>query len=162
MQRHLPGEEISRIANQMKYLVYKSGEEIIRHGDEGDSMFILVEGIADVLVPDDHKTVRVGQISPGQFFGEMSMLTGERRSADVVALTDLIVYKLQRQDLVQTFHKHPQFIEKISEILVERKYQNAKLLEKSTEHAPVKSPESSTLLVDKIRSFFKISKSSQK
>lgn len=155
----LPEQEIAQLADRMQYIVFKSGEEIIRKGEEGDSMYILVEGVAEVLVPDGNKMVRLNQLSPGEFFGEMSLLTGELRSADVIAITDTVVYRLEREDLNQTIRLHPEIIEKISEILVERKYQNAKLLEKVIQHAAAKPVESSTLLVNRIRSFFKVTKS---
>ncbi len=155
---HLPESEIANLAEQMQYFIFKSGEDIVKNGDEGDSMFILVEGVADVLVPEKNKMVRVSQLYPGQFFGEMSLLTGEPRSADVIAITDLVVYQLEREHLSNTFRDHPEFIEKVSEILVERKYQNAQMLQKLNQQPLVKSSVSTNLLVNRIRSFFKVAK----
>ena len=85
-------------------------------------MYILVEGIADVLIEENGKMIKVSQLYPGQFFGEMSLLTGEPRSADVIAVTDLAVYQLHSEDLLKTFHEHPDLVEKISKIIVDRKY----------------------------------------
>jgi CRP-like cAMP-binding protein len=90
----------------------------------------------------------------------MSLLTGESRSADVTALTDLVVYEIHRKQLSKIFQVHPEFIETISEILVERKYQNAQMLEKLTQHISTQSVASTNILVDRIRSLFKVSKSS--
>jgi CRP-like cAMP-binding protein len=118
-------------------------------------MYILVEGLADVLIAENGKMVKVSQLHPGQFFGEMSLLTGEPRSADVVATTDLAVYQLQRDHLAKTFKDHPDFVEKISEIIVERKYRNAqkiKELEESTRGVPTVN---TNLLIEKIRALFK-------
>jgi CRP-like cAMP-binding protein len=104
---------------------------------------------------------KISQLYPGQFFGEMSLLTGESRSADVVATTDLVVYQLQPEHLSKAFNDHPDMIERISEILVERKYQNAQKLRDLKESVSAISPENPGLFVKKIRDFFKGVKSSE-
>jgi CRP-like cAMP-binding protein len=85
----------------------------------------------------------------------MSLLTGEPRSADVDATTDLAVYQLHSKDLIKTFHDHPDFVEKISEIIVDRKYQNAERLRELNEITSNEVVVNSNLLMQKIRSFFK-------
>jgi len=151
----LPEKEIESLANQMRYFTFKSGEPIVKSGDDGDSMYILVEGIADVLIAENSKMVKISQLYPGQFFGEMSLLTGESRSADVIANTDLAVYQIKSVDLNKTFHEYPDFVEKISEIIVDRKYQNAERLRELNEITSDKTTVNSNLLMKKIRSFFK-------
>ena len=150
----LPEKELDNLAEQMRHFVFKSGESIVKSGDVGESMFIIVEGIADVLISENEKMVKVSQLHPGQFFGEMSLLTGEPRSADVAAVTDLVVYELHRDHLNKTIHDYPEIVVKISEILVERKYQNAQMLRELKEHTSTTLPENPRLLVKKIRAFF--------
>jgi small-conductance mechanosensitive channel len=55
---YLSKNEIEHLANQMRYFVFKPGEPIVKSGEEGDSMFILVEGIADVLIEEDDSRSR--------------------------------------------------------------------------------------------------------
>jgi CRP-like cAMP-binding protein len=157
---YLPEKDLAYLAEQMRYFVFKSGEPIVKSGEDGDSMFILVEGIADVFIAENDKMIKVSQLHPGQFFGEMSLLTGEPRSADVVATTDLVAYELHRDHLYKTIHDHPGIVEKISEILVERKYQNAQMLRELKERSAITLPENPRLLVAKIRAFFSGAKSS--
>jgi len=152
---HLPPEEIEYLANHLHYCNFRSGEQIVKTGDRGDSMFILVEGLADVLIPEKGKMVKISQLYPGQFFGEMSLLTGETRSADVIAATDLVVYQLKSDDLIKTFHDNPGFVEKISQIIVDRKYQNVERLRELDKLTSSEVTVNSNLLMKKIRSFFK-------
>jgi len=158
---HLTEKDIEHLASKMSYQKIKSGETIVKSGDEGNSMYILVEGVADVLVLQEEKMVKISQLSPGQFFGEMSLLTGESRSADVVATTDVVVYQLQSDHFYNIFNDHPDVVEKISEILVERKYQNAQKLKDLKKSVSVISPENPSLFVKKIREFFRGVKSSE-
>lgn len=75
---------------------------LMTYGEPGKSMFILAEGLLDVYAPapDNGGEVPVGQIHPVRFLGEMSLLTGNARSATVVARTDSIIYEISRADLV--------------------------------------------------------------
>jgi len=156
---HLPEDAIEELANHMDHIVFKANDTIVKIGDDGDSMFIIVEGVAEVHLSENGNMVKVSQLYPGQFFGEMSLLIGEPRSADVVATTDLVAYRLQREHFSKTFEKYPHFIEKSSEILVERKYQNAQLLRELEERAATTIPENPRLLGAKIRAFFSGAKS---
>ncbi len=61
--------------------LYTKGETIMREGEPGGSMFVIVSGETDVVIAGG----RVRTLGPGDFFGEMSLLTGERRTATVVA-----------------------------------------------------------------------------
>ncbi|HEX9160494.1 MAG TPA: mechanosensitive ion channel family protein, partial [Thermoanaerobaculia bacterium] len=67
---------------------YSRGETILRIATAGDSMFIVHEGTVSVRLADDTKNGRheVAQLGPGSVFGEMALLTGESRTADVIAM----------------------------------------------------------------------------
>src|SRR5439155_26027379 len=64
------------------------GERVIREGAEGDSMFVLLRGAAEVSISQNGTSIPVAALSAGDCFGEMSLLTGERRTATVRAETD--------------------------------------------------------------------------
>jgi len=83
--QHLSDDELATLAESVHQRHYEPGDTLIRRGDPGDSMFVLVEGLVYVFAGDDGTEVKVAQIVPGQFFGEMSLLTGEARSATVTA-----------------------------------------------------------------------------
>ena len=152
---YLPGEDLDYLAQLIRYFNYKPGETIVKSGDEGDAMYILLEGVADVFIEKDGKMIKIDRLSPGQFFGEMALLTGEPRSADVVAATDILVYQIQREHLQIIFGKHPEFVEKVSEIIVDRKYRNAYKLKDHEESMSQEITINTNLLLGKIRAFFK-------
>ncbi len=66
------------------------GTVLVREGDPGDSLCIIVEGVVDIL-KDDHV---VAQLKAGDYFGELSLIDGEPRSATVVAVEDVVLLTL--------------------------------------------------------------------
>ncbi|WP_448208457.1 SulP family inorganic anion transporter [Azospirillum sp. sgz302134] len=82
-------------------LAFKPGERILREGSTDNSQFFLVKGRVRVekKSADGRNTVRLGSICAGALFGEMAMLTGEPRSADVVADSDVVCHELTAEDV---------------------------------------------------------------
>jgi len=76
----------AQLASMSKLLLYGAGEVIAHEGDSGASMFVLRRGEAVVTVAGAEG--ELARLQRGAFFGEMSLLTGDRRSATVTALTD--------------------------------------------------------------------------
>jgi len=79
--------------------VYAPGECIVRYGEAGDSMFIIGRGKAAVMVPSDEGHPAVAVLETGNFFGEMSLFSGEPRSADVVAVEEAEVLEIRKSSL---------------------------------------------------------------
>lgn len=75
-------KELKVIARSFKELKYESGDFIVHKGERGIGFYLIVEGTVEVRT-DGRVLSRLG---PGQFFGEMALLDGQPRSADVVAL----------------------------------------------------------------------------
>ena len=117
-----PSEQ-QTIAEAARVREYARGETIIRHGEEGQSMFIVQEG--SVSVRSDH--AELARLQRGDFFGEMALLTGEERTADVVALTDVVAIEIAKDALEPVFQEHPDLAAAISARVVERR----RLLESS-------------------------------
>src|SRR5207247_7417392 len=64
---------------------YLPGEAVVHQGDQGEEMFFILEGHAEVRIGEGTDSV-LATLNPLQFFGEMSLLTGERRSATIVEI----------------------------------------------------------------------------
>ncbi len=79
--------------------VYGSGEAIVRQGEPGHSMFVVCSGTAVVLIEPDRR--EVASIEPGGYFGEMSLLTGDPRTATVVARGDTVVMQIDAEQFRQ-------------------------------------------------------------
>jgi CRP-like cAMP-binding protein len=99
---------------------FGSGETLIQQGDEGNSMFILVEGKASVLVNRNGAAKPVAQLNSGDCFGEMSLLTGEPRMATVVAQTDCELVEIGKSVLAESIKQNPKLLEQLSELLARR------------------------------------------
>jgi small-conductance mechanosensitive channel len=108
---------LQTIAGAARVHVYSKGETIIRHGAEGDSMFAVHAGVVSVRIDD----AEVAQLSAGDFFGEMALLTGERRTADVVALTDVVAIEIAKDALHPVLVDHPELAAAISAKVMERR-----------------------------------------
>jgi CRP-like cAMP-binding protein len=99
--------------------LFAAGESIVRQNAEGDSMFVILSGQARVVLEPSGQEVAV--IPVGGFFGEMSMLTGDRRTATVKAIGDVRVLEIPAsafRDLVVT---NPGLLDHISSIIAERR-----------------------------------------
>ena len=78
--------EVDGIRAIMQEIKFKPGQVIIREGETGDLFYVITEGEAEILIRDaDGADVVLHQAGPGDFFGELSMLTNEPRSARVRA-----------------------------------------------------------------------------
>ncbi|HEX8173337.1 MAG TPA: mechanosensitive ion channel family protein [Thermoanaerobaculia bacterium] len=113
----LPDDARETIAGAARVHVYAKGETIIRHGTAGDSMFVVHEGSVSVRVGGEE----IARLQPGDFFGEMALLTGETRTADVVALTDVMAVEIAKPALQPVLAKYPDLADAISARVAERR-----------------------------------------
>ncbi|MGQ4647742.1 cyclic nucleotide-binding domain-containing protein [Lyngbya aestuarii] len=91
--QNLPARERQAIAPFLKPVSVQSGEVLCQEGTPGEYFYMIVEGEAEVL--KNQKVVNT--MGPGEVFGEMSLLTGEPRSATVIARTPMELYQLHQQ-----------------------------------------------------------------
>ena len=90
--------------------VYRTGPgvEIIREGEAGDFMVLLIEGRIEVFKQDRWNAPRlIALIAPGQSFGEMSMIDGEPRFASCVAAESCLIAVLSRENLARIILERP-------------------------------------------------------
>ncbi|HEX6087815.1 MAG TPA: mechanosensitive ion channel family protein [Thermoanaerobaculia bacterium] len=113
----LSNEEHETIAAAARVHTFAKGETIISHGTEGSSMFVVHEGNVSVRV-DENEIARLGE---GNFFGEMALLTGETRVADVIALTDVVAIEITKEAFQPVLQEHPQLAAAISAKVSERR-----------------------------------------
>lgn len=116
----LSPEDMKGLAEQVTTRLYLPGEVVIHQGEEGSELFFILEGEAEVLVGEDPDSA-LTTLKPLQCFGEMSFLTGERRSATIVAHTRLEVLVLNKDAVARALKNNPALVERMSQILVERK-----------------------------------------
>ncbi len=110
-------QELTKLALDMTPCVIPAGIDLVRSGDAGDSMYVLVEGLLDVYVDlnKDGQETKVGNIPAGSFLGEMSLLTGEPRSATLRAATECLLYEVTREQVAELLMARPASAEALSE-----------------------------------------------
>ncbi|MGB5082967.1 MAG: cyclic nucleotide-binding domain-containing protein [Burkholderiales bacterium] len=106
--------EIEALSRFMLVFRTEPGLEIIREGEPGDLMVLLIEGRVEVFKQDRRDAPRlIAVIAPGQSFGEMSMIDGEPRFASCVAAESSLIAVLSRENLARIILEQPSLGAKI-------------------------------------------------
>jgi small-conductance mechanosensitive channel len=153
----LPAEK-TMIAENMHRVLVKSGDSIFQEGEEGDSMFIVVEGLVGMYIqkPNQPSRLRVAYLSAGQFFGEMSLLSGEPRSVTVIAKTDCLLYEIKKPIILELLSKRPALAKQLSETLIKNKMANEKIGIVDVEQSQNQQTGAIEALYHRIKGFFKL------
>ena len=95
-------------------------------------MFLILEGSAEVLIESGGEELHVANLNAGEAFGEMSLLTAEKRSATVMARTDCELWEIDRAVLLPIIQENPALAQHLSELLAQRKIETEGLLASQT------------------------------
>lgn len=146
----LSTEETKRISQSCFVRVFAPSEPIIQAGHTGNSMFIIHRGRVKVQVTENGTIRNISTLKSGEFFGEMSLLTGEPRTADVIADTETKVIEISKVILKPLFESNPELVRVIGEIIDERR----EMLDEQTEQDHSVTEDQSSGPVLKIKKFF--------
>lgn len=130
---------------------------IVRQDDEGDSLFVIVSGLLEVSQTDDGRRRALARLSPGEIFGEMSLLTGEPRIATVQAVTPVKLLEVRRSHLKPILTENPDLISYISEIQTKRQAANLSLSQLSDGEQNKTPDDRKASLMGRIKRFFQLS-----
>ncbi|MEO8036438.1 MAG: mechanosensitive ion channel family protein, partial [Acidobacteriota bacterium] len=124
-----------QVADAARVHYFAKGETIIKRGAEGDSMFVVHDGKVSVRVPDPSSSMmqEVALLGPGAVFGEMALLTGEARTADIVATVDTSAFEIAKDALRPILQSNPELAAAISAKVMERRDSLASLQKDSRE-----------------------------
>ncbi len=100
----LSRRQLKRIGVLAEEVHYMESASVVREGEEGDSFFVIVEGQAKVIRRDRRV---LNRLLPGDFFGEISLLDGGRRTASVVSETPLTLLMLERRPFAKMLREDP-------------------------------------------------------
>ena len=89
----LPAKHLRRIRDLAEPADYMAGASLVKQGTQGDSFFVILEGLARVVVGER----TVNRLMPGDYFGEIALLDGGERSASVVSETPMKVLMIDRK-----------------------------------------------------------------
>jgi len=143
-------EDLDALVPHVRLRVYGRGETVVRQGEEGDSLFIDLSGNLEVSV--DGQTV--GSLSGGDFFGEMSLLTGEKRRATVTAVDEVRLVEISKEAIGPIIRSSPSVLNGLTAALKNRleKILTAQQVRKVADEAPSLHD----ALLDKLKRFFGI------
>jgi small-conductance mechanosensitive channel len=155
----LSDDERSALAERLVFTTFSPGETITRQGATAAWLYVLIRGTAVVRVATEGggPERRVASLGPGDFFGEMALLTGETRSATVVAHTDVVCYKLDKESFLETIQARPSMAEEISRLLAHRRVELDAAREDLNEEAKRQRLATTQQdLLSRIRGFFRL------
>lgn len=115
--RSLGRDSIDFITERLKFKQFKTKSTICKVGDPGDKMWIVLSGKVAVTATNGETLAEIGS---GNYFGEMALLTGEPRSATVVASEDTETFVLEKEDFDIILEKYPSISIAMSKIMSQR------------------------------------------
>jgi small-conductance mechanosensitive channel/CRP-like cAMP-binding protein len=153
----LTAEELRHLAEHLHFAPFVRGEAVMVQGATAHSLYLLTDGQAEVRVTAEGGKLStvVARLEPGDFFGEMGLMTGEPRSASVVALTDAECYRLDKDAFRDVVQRRPEMLEDVSHILTRRRVELEAAREELNEEAKQQRlARGHQDLLDRIRNFF--------
>ncbi len=151
----LSDEEIDQLADGLRFSPFAAGEVMTRQGTAGHDLYLIHQGRVGVRVQANGVETEVAELGPGAFFGERSLMTGDKRSATTVAVTDVVCYRLPKAELEGVLKRRPELAEELAEILARRENE----LDARRQHLNAQAREQHIesdrrRLVSQIRNFF--------
>jgi small-conductance mechanosensitive channel/CRP-like cAMP-binding protein len=152
----LSDEALHELSAGSRFRLYARGETIIETGESGTLFFVILRGEVEVLAPRGSIEVQVARLGPHDFFGEMSLMTGEVRRATVRTMTEAKVLVIDKYALQPILDASPELLETISRVLAEREAHLGERLADKPEERPASLDQRSGELLQRIRNFFAI------
>jgi len=135
-------------------ILYATFEPIVTQGDDGASMFLIVQGNVEVQIDRNGERITVANLKAGDCFGEMSVLTGEKRTATVIARDEVTAIEITKEDVSQLLQSHPALLSRLTDVLVQRQLANEKLTAATT--TPARIEAARTSVMKRLRVFFEL------
>ena len=116
----LPEADLRRLAEMAQPLTLGPGDLLLREGDPGDAMYVVVSGELDVTKATGGNEIQLARVGPGTIQGEMSAIEGRPRSASVRAITQVDVLRVPRDALLAVFAVAPEAAFSVLQVVLNR------------------------------------------
>jgi small-conductance mechanosensitive channel/CRP-like cAMP-binding protein len=160
----LDDTEMAELAARMTPKMFTAGDAIVEQGAPGASMYMVAEGLLYVYIrhAETGNLLKVAEFIPGQFLGEMALLTGEPRSATVKAETDTLLYEITKEDMEILFEKRPEIADSLSQVMAQRLLQRETFMQNlPVAQQKIEVQNFASQLLQKMRGFFNVFRQSQ-
>jgi small-conductance mechanosensitive channel/CRP-like cAMP-binding protein len=162
--RTLTPDERSFVADHLKYAPFTAGETVTKQGAVAHFLYILCAGKVEIRrhASDGSLAKVVATIEAPDFFGEMGLMTGEPRTADVVAITDVETYRLDKEGLQRILDERPEVAEHFSATLAKRRVDLLHVLEGlDAEAGRARIASEQSRILEKIQEFFGLARTTK-
>ena len=150
--RPLSDDQVRHVAGRVVERVYAAHEPVIRQGDPGESLFIILSGSVDVVAADGASPpTPVATLRAGDFFGETSLMTGAPRSATVTAVEETRLLEVEKAVFRDVLQTSPVLVDELGRTLRERLDERARAMSDAV--PPAAEPHD---LLRRIRDFFEL------
>jgi DNA-binding NtrC family response regulator/polyferredoxin len=117
----LPLDGLDEVAERVRRRTFAAGEVIVHRGDPGATMLLILRGTAAVTLTNaEGAEYTIATLGPGEVFGEMALLTGEPRSANVKALSELSVIEIHQDEFQEMVRAQPELNRRLLRLLAQR------------------------------------------
>ena len=123
--RAAPAEVLTWLAEQLRRHEVAAGEAVISQGEMASDLYLVEAGHLEVYTISGDRSVTLGLLHPGDFFGEMALLRKSPRSATVTALTPTRLWSLSRANLAEAIRQHPAIGDHLRTVTRQRALANA-------------------------------------
>jgi len=148
-------ELLEAITNSFHLKELTPKEVLFNEGDDGESLFVLVEGLLEVSSQAEGEKKHLSFLRPGSFLGEMALLTGEKRSADVTSSTESLVGELTKDSIMSLATESPEVLNKMTAVVAKRRLKNEEMWATSTKiHDEAVEKEEKSLMALVLNFFF--------
>jgi small-conductance mechanosensitive channel/CRP-like cAMP-binding protein len=117
----LSGEARRILSERARFLEYGPGQAVVRQGEQGDTFYLVARGECAVRIKVEAGEKEVARLGRGKFFGEMSLLTGDPRTATVVATTDAALLAIDRDAFERVFAQDPDVAQELAAVIARRR-----------------------------------------
>ncbi len=147
----LTQSELDILEGQLEYVPFAAGEMITRQGARAHWLYVLGSGTAEVRAThEDGASTVLATLESPNYFGEMGLMTGEPRIADVVATSEVECFRLHKEGFEKVLLKRPEIVKELSTRLAERRME---LLKSAGARQPLQADEEERIF-DAIQRFF--------
>ncbi len=154
----LTRQQLESLSEGLVPKFFGRGEVLVKQGDEGESFYVIEQGRVEVLLASEEGGVEasVAVLGPRDFFGEMSLLAGDRRTATVKAIEDVRIVIIDKEAFARIILEHPEVAAEMAAIYYQRTQELTETRERATEESgtPEESESGDRVLLRRIQRFF--------
>lgn len=158
----LTDEERHKLAMGLRAAPFVRGEAMTKQGAQAHWLYLVIDGEAEVDIAINGRSEKVATLRGGDYFGEMGLMTGEPRTATVLALTDVKCYRLDKAAFKDILQRRPEIAENISHTLARRRVELEAIREELNEEVMrQRMNKAQNEFLQSIREFFRLGNDGQ-